>query len=444
MTVQHQTDQGAGWRALLEAVPLPALRVAAGGVVVAVNGAWEALSGLDEDASMGTGWTGVVVTADRLSEELAEAVASRASGSRDHQVCVDGEPAWCRWWWRPVTGEGLVVGVASIEADRAREQQLWFRATHDPLTELTNRAEFLAVVERALHRGRRRRRPPAVIYIDLDGFKAVNDDGGHRLGDQILRSFAQRLSDAVRPADVAARVGGDEFAVVCEDLTSTAGAEQLAGRIRSAMELPVWVADRTVHVHATTGVAFAAVDDDPESLLSRADLDMYANKHRRVRPPLNTWPVAATTSPVRRSSATGGNGDPARGVSTGPGDPLLADWLVNRVFEISLELHVAASAIDGHECGLVDGVAENLDRLIVDVRLGAFDARHRGDGPAVDPGSKIARAGEALDEAIEHLRHAWTTVAGDIETRELGDRLSHAVHLARSAARVLSSEVVLR
>jgi diguanylate cyclase (GGDEF)-like protein len=374
MTVQDRVEQGTGWSGLLEVAPLPALHVAAGEMVTAVNSAWETLSGLDEHASVGTGWTEVVVDPDRLRVELAAALVSGTSGSSDHQLWLDGAASWCRWWWRPAGDEGLVVGVASIEADKTREHQLWYRATHDPLTELTNRAEFVTVVERAIHRGRRTDRPPAVIYIDLDGFKAVNDDGGHHLGDQVLRSVARRLSDAVRPTDVAARVGGDEFAVVCEDLPDSAAARQLAKRIRSAVGLPISVGVSTVDMSATTGIAFAGANDDTESLLSRADLEMYAAKYRQASDAVTNAPRAGmTTSPA--PAAPEDEDRSARSAALDQEDALVG-WLINRIFTITLDLHVTATTSDAHTCGLVDGVVENLDRLIVDLRLAIFDQRY--------------------------------------------------------------------
>jgi diguanylate cyclase (GGDEF)-like protein len=322
------------------------------------------------------------------------------------------------------------------------EQQRCFRATHDPLTELTNRAQLVTVIERALHRGQRREQPPAIVYVILDGVMAVNGDGVHQLGDQVLRSVAQRLSDAVRPADVAARVGGDKLAVLCEDLSSSMDAEQLAVRIREAVELPVAVGDRTVDVHATTGVAFAVPGDDPESLLARALLGVYPAEHHSARRAADAGPATPSVPSSRRSPATRGSTGSALGADGALGQPLdLANWLVNRVFQISLELHVMATR-DGHACALLDGVVEELDRLIADIRLAALAAHHRGESQADDPASEIARAAEALDAAFDHLGEVWNTVVTNGDAHALGSRLSHAAHLTQSASRVLRSEVL--
>lgn len=263
----------------LEAFPLAVLRIDRHGDVVAANAAWRRLSGLDGQASLGDGWTRVVAGAEALCGAWKQSLRTAGSGSDDHQLCLDESRQWSRWWWR-ADGDGLLVAVASIDEDKQREEQLWFSATHDCLTKLTNRAEFIATLERALHRGRRRQQPPAVIYIDLDDFKAVNDSGGHLLGDEVLRSVARRVSDAVRPADVAARIGGDEFAVVCEDLTGDSDLQLVADRIRSAVEHQVVAGGRAITVRATTGAVVAEIHDDAESLLARADLAMYEQKRR--------------------------------------------------------------------------------------------------------------------------------------------------------------------
>lgn len=322
------------------------------------------------------------------------------------------------------------------------EQQRCFRATHDPLTKLTNRAELVTVIERALHRGRRREQPPAVVYVILDSVMAVNGDGVHQLSDQVLRSVARRLSDAVRPADVAARVGGDALAVLCEDLSNSMDAEQLAVRIREAVELPVAIGDRTMDVHAMTGVAFAVAGDDPESFLGRALLGVYPAEHHSARRAAGAGPATSVVPSPRRSPATRGSIGSPLGAEDALGQPLdLANWLINRIFQISLELHVAATR-DGHACALLDGVVEGLDRLIVDVRLAAFAAHHCDEGQAGDPASEIARAVEALDAAFDHLGEAWNTVVANGDAHVLGSRLSHAAHLTQSANRVLRSEVL--
>ncbi|NKX50653.1 diguanylate cyclase, partial [Arthrobacter deserti] len=122
----------------------------------------------------------------------------------------------------------------------------------------------------------------AVVYLDLDGFKAINDRYGHDAGDLFLAATAQRLQAAVRPGGVAARIGGDEFVVVLRNLSSEAGAQAAAGRIAEAVALPLGVRGHQLQVRASVGVAFSAGPAaDIEELLRGADSRMYAAKRQR-------------------------------------------------------------------------------------------------------------------------------------------------------------------
>jgi diguanylate cyclase (GGDEF)-like protein len=118
----------------------------------------------------------------------------------------------------------------------------------------------------------------AVIFLDLDDFKTVNDGLGHMVGDELLRTIARRLDAAVRPQDTAARLGGDEFAVVLEDLADETEALQIAERVQRALEPPVVLAGREVTISMSIGVTCAAPGDDVDELLRNADVAMYAAK----------------------------------------------------------------------------------------------------------------------------------------------------------------------
>jgi diguanylate cyclase (GGDEF)-like protein len=154
-------------------------------------------------------------------------------------------------------------------------------ALHDVLTGLPNRALLSDRTEQALARALRSGRPLAVLLLDLDGFKQVNDTLGHAAGDQLLRVTAGRLSGAVRDGDTVARLGGDEFAVLCEDASATV-AEELAERIRTAVALPVELEGVAAGVTASVGVATWSPADTAappgERLLADADTAMYAAK----------------------------------------------------------------------------------------------------------------------------------------------------------------------
>jgi diguanylate cyclase (GGDEF)-like protein len=170
-----------------------------------------------------------------------------------------------------------------LETDLRRvielQEELRHAAMHDPLTELPNRTLFLDRTENGLNLAGRNGQWPAVLYLDLDGFKPVNDTYGHQAGDLLLKVFAQRLHEAVRTADTAARLGGDEFAVLLHGAIDETGVEQVLDRVRAQLDLPIDLgAGRSAKVGASIGVSFSGPDTDIDTLIRRADLAMYTAK----------------------------------------------------------------------------------------------------------------------------------------------------------------------
>jgi diguanylate cyclase (GGDEF)-like protein len=155
------------------------------------------------------------------------------------------------------------------------------RVLHDPLTDLPNRTLFLDRLGLALARLRRQQTSIAVLFIDLDNFKVVNDSLGHGAGDKLLVELGGRLCDAIRPSDTIARFGGDEFVVLCEDITDARDAVTVGERIVAAASHPFTLEGREMYVSASVGVA-VAVDSDatPETLLRDSDAAMYRAKER--------------------------------------------------------------------------------------------------------------------------------------------------------------------
>ena len=195
-----------------------------------------------------------------------------------------GEPVWVRVEVTPLregtTEEASWLGTFVDESDQERlEQELVQQAFHDPLTALPNRALLLDRLEHALAHLRRRPGNVAVLFLDLDNFKVINDTLGHRTGDQLLEQIARRLVDAVRPSDTVARFGGDEFVILLEDLSDQDAACQIAERLIRQIHTAVDLAGQSIYVTASIGIALT--DDPwlhPEELIRRADLAMYEAK----------------------------------------------------------------------------------------------------------------------------------------------------------------------
>jgi diguanylate cyclase (GGDEF)-like protein/PAS domain S-box-containing protein len=180
----------------------------------------------------------------------------------------------------------LVMIVEDITERKALEAQLVHRSLHDSLTGLPNRLLFQDRLWHALERGHRERTPTCVLIMDLDGFKAINDQLGHPMGDLVLIAFADRLRSVLRASDTAARLGGDEFSIVCEN-TQPADAEALADRLRAAVTEPLFLSGTTVSVGISIGIGSAPGGEEPgevyERVVREADDAMYADKARGRR-----------------------------------------------------------------------------------------------------------------------------------------------------------------
>ena len=178
--------------------------------------------------------------------------------------------------------DGVVIVGLDITAQKQREALLTFDAVRDPLTGLYNRAALGQHLQTALDRLQRQPALLAVLFIDLDRFGEVNERYGHMAGDRALLIAAQQMRVAMRPADMLARVGGDEFVAVCESLRSAEEGVRIARRLGESMKEPIGLSPTADHeLSATIGVAFAAAaTDNVETLLSRADMAMYAGKRK--------------------------------------------------------------------------------------------------------------------------------------------------------------------
>jgi diguanylate cyclase (GGDEF)-like protein/PAS domain S-box-containing protein len=175
-----------------------------------------------------------------------------------------------------------VANVVSGAVERHLvEEEIRHRVLHDPLTGLPNRTLALDRLASALARRRRDGGTVAVLLLDLDQFKLVNDSLGHEAGDELLTGLAPRLHDAVRPADTVARLGGDEFVVICEDLDGPRAAIQVAERLATAVSQPLVLGEEEHFASASIGIALAdTADADARMLIRDADAAMYRAKER--------------------------------------------------------------------------------------------------------------------------------------------------------------------
>jgi diguanylate cyclase (GGDEF)-like protein len=166
----------------------------------------------------------------------------------------------------------------SLSQLRELEQKLTQLAFHDPLTGLANRSLFSERVVEALSIARAEDRTCAVLFIDLDDFKTVNDTLGHEAGDQLLQAVAERITSCLRPVDQPARLGGDEFAVIIEDALSSQAAERVAARITDALRTPIRINGCDLHTRASIGIATSQNVHSADEMLRNADLAMYMAK----------------------------------------------------------------------------------------------------------------------------------------------------------------------
>jgi diguanylate cyclase (GGDEF)-like protein len=180
-------------------------------------------------------------------------------------------------------GEPLyfVSQIQDISEQKRTAERLTELTLRDALTGLANRVLFADRLGHAVERSHQTRERIAVLFIDLDRFKSVNDNFGHAAGDELLREAADRMRKAVRPADTVARLGGDEFTVLCEDLTTIGEAACVADRVSAALELPFDLFGSVTSIGVSIGVAVADADDSAETLIDKADAAMYRVKNER-------------------------------------------------------------------------------------------------------------------------------------------------------------------
>ncbi|MGY1723894.1 diguanylate cyclase domain-containing protein [Blastococcus sp. SYSU DS0533] len=283
-------------RSLLEVLPVGVIGGDAEGRVTLFNAAARAWHGLDADPSVAledlpstfglTDVHGATLAAEDVP--FRRVYADGRVDDAEMAIAVPGRPL------RRVSGSGvqvhddegavlgIVVALTDVTEQRALEAALRDAALHDPLTGLPNRNLLLDRLDQTLAAAERAARPMAVLYCDLDEFKPVNDSAGHAAGDEVLVEAARRLAAAIRPGDTVARIGGDEFVVLCPATGSERAAQVIADRITAAFDAPLRRANGEEHaVGISIGVALCGPGETPDSALAASDAAMYRVKAAR-------------------------------------------------------------------------------------------------------------------------------------------------------------------
>ncbi len=261
--------------------------VDAGGAIVYQSPSSERLVGVGAEKLIGTAFRDLVHADDRTYYDgLVLNASGQPNGVLDTEfrLChADGSIRHVHAIVSNLTRDpavaGLVFNTRDVTDRRRLEEQLEHQAFFDSLTGLPNRAVFRDRLQHALARAERNSDGIAVLLLDLDGFKMVNDSMGHDAGDELLFEVGRRIAACCRASDTVARLGGDEFAVLLEDAVSEVAAVQLAARLQESLAAMFEIRGREVFIGASTGVALAAEPNaGPDDLIRNADTAMYAAK----------------------------------------------------------------------------------------------------------------------------------------------------------------------
>ncbi|MGR2737443.1 EAL domain-containing protein [Billgrantia sp. Q4P2] len=257
--------------------------------IIYVNEAFERITGYQRDEVLGQNCRflqGNETDAEALAQ-LRQAIA----GLREINVTLcnyrkDGTPFWNNLYLAPVRdGKGVVTHFVGIQHDiserKSYEAKLSFHASHDALTGLANRSLFEDHLLHDVQLAQRHRRHLAVLFLDLDDFKPINDSLGHEVGDQVLIQVAQRLVGELDPGDTLARFGSDEFVILLPALDREGDAIRLTERLLSCISRPYRVDDHELYIGASVGIAFLKAGlENPVELIQQADMAMYRAKQK--------------------------------------------------------------------------------------------------------------------------------------------------------------------
>jgi diguanylate cyclase (GGDEF)-like protein/PAS domain S-box-containing protein len=281
-----QVEAEARFRAAFEGSPLGVTLVDLDGCIIDANAAFTAMAGRTEEELIGFSMAMLVHPDDR--DRVVEESARKALGETDEApkparlLRPDGRTVWTTSDLSMVKGaegelEYAIVQTTDVTEQKRLERELEHLAYHDPLTDLGNRARLRQLLDTAWDE-RGVRGELAILFVDLDRFKQVNDSHGHEVGDELLLLVARRLERSVRAGDKVARFGGDEFVVVCQDVSGRDEAVQIAGRIRESLGRRYRLISGDADVHASVGIAIDDGHHSVDDLLRDADMATYRAK----------------------------------------------------------------------------------------------------------------------------------------------------------------------
>jgi diguanylate cyclase (GGDEF)-like protein/PAS domain S-box-containing protein len=279
------------YQKLFDFAPDAYFAVAADGTLKSVNNYAAEYLGYDKQELIGQPALMTVYEADRgwMQEWMASIFREKIISSEIElrKVCKDGSVLWVRERNQLVIdNEGEPIELHAICRDiterKQAEAELLQNAFHDALTGLPNRALFLDRLEQAIQHAKRYQNYLfAVLFLDLDRFKVINDSLGHLLGDKLLIAIASRLQECLRPTDTVARLGGDEFTILLDGIQDASDTIRVAERIEQALATPFELEEQQIFTSASIGIALSATTyDQPEALLRNADIAMYRAKNQ--------------------------------------------------------------------------------------------------------------------------------------------------------------------
>jgi diguanylate cyclase (GGDEF)-like protein len=228
-------------------------------------------------------WADVTGQAQGILQQTLQELDLPTSFRYEFPQTIQGINRWCFLTHNPLPSKRFVRTYSDITALKKADEQDVYDAFHDPLTGLPNRALFMDRLQHIIAASQRRRGASnyAVFFLDLDRFKIINDSHGHTIGDQLLVVVGRKLADCIRPGDTIARIGGDEFAILLENISDDAYAVNVAERIREKLAVSIDIKSHKIFTSISIGIALGSSGyERPEQVLRDADIAMYEAKGR--------------------------------------------------------------------------------------------------------------------------------------------------------------------